>query len=312
MTTFGIVGATGVVGCAVAAELECRGEPYAVIGRSEEKLRAMFPRAEARAVELDDPRSAAQAFAGLRTVVYTVGLPYPQFRQHPVLMRKALEAARQAGVERLLVVSSVYSYGKPRTPRVSEEHPREPKAVKGKLRKEQEDLALAAEGIRTLVLRLPDFYGPGAENSLAGTILGAALRDMPAPWLGPLDAPHEFIYVPDAGPVICDLAGRDDVWGQAWNLGGAGVITPREFIQRVYEELGKRVRYRTGGRVFLRVAGLFSSLLRELYELYYLQETPVILDDSKLIARLGQVAKTPYAEGIAAMVEWARGRMAQQ
>ena len=44
-------------------------------------------------------------------------------------------------------------------------------------------------------------------------------------------------------------------------------------------------------------------ILRELREMAYLQSTPVILDDAKLRALLGEVKKTSYAEGIKAMVE---------
>jgi hypothetical protein len=39
----------------------------------------------------------------------------------------------------------------------------------------------------------------------------------------------------------------------------------------------------------------------------YLFETPVILDDSKVMRKLGDVRKTPYAEGIRLTLEWMRG-----
>jgi hypothetical protein len=39
----------------------------------------------------------------------------------------------------------------------------------------------------------------------------------------------------------------------------------------------------------------------------YLQETPVILDDSKLTAKLA-VHKTPYDDGIRQTLEWMRGK----
>ena len=81
--------------------------------------------------------------------------------------------------------------------------------AKGSIRKEQEDLVLDAQKkgqIDGLVVRLPDFYGPGAENSLANPIFRAALAGKTANWLGPVNPPHEFVYMPDTGPVIADLA----------------------------------------------------------------------------------------------------------
>jgi hypothetical protein len=54
----------------------------------------------------------------------------------------------------------------------------------------------------------------------------------------------------------------------------------------------------------LRVGGWVSPLLAELREMYYLQTTPVILDDAKLRRFLGDLRKTPYSEGIRTTVEW--------
>ncbi|MFN0164922.1 MAG: NAD(P)H-binding protein [Bryobacteraceae bacterium] len=315
MEKLGILGAGGAIGQAVAGEARRRSLAFCVIGRSSAKLEAAFPGAEVRVADVGTESEASSALEGVHTAIYAVGVPYHEFRLHPVLMRATLSAARHAGVRRLIVISSVYSYGVPQTPRVAETHPRTPAAFKGKMRKEQEDAALAADdagGLRTLVLRLPDFYGPHTEVSIAGVVLGAALRNVAAPWLGPPDLPHEFIFVPDAAGVILDLAGRDDVWGQAWNLGGAGTITPRQFIETTYRELGLRPRMRNGGKWFLRLGGLFSKVMGELREMYYLQETPVILDDSRLAARLGPLPKTPYAEGIARTVNWARAEMASR
>jgi nucleoside-diphosphate-sugar epimerase len=56
----------------------------------------------------------------------------------------------------------------------------------------------------------------------------------------------------------------------------------------------------------LTMLGWFDANLREIPEMMYLQETPVILDDSKLAAKLGGLRKTPYDEGIRKTVEWMR------
>ena len=43
----------------------------------------------------------------------------------------------------------------------------------------------------------------------------------------------------------------------------------------------------------------------------YLQETPVLLDDSKLTAALGPLHKTSYDEGIRLTLEWMRTQPAK-
>jgi nucleoside-diphosphate-sugar epimerase len=57
----------------------------------------------------------------------------------------------------------------------------------------------------------------------------------------------------------------------------------------------------------LKMMGWFSPLYRELPEMLYLSETPVLLDDSKLRAKFPGVRKTTYDEGIRRTLEWMRG-----
>src|SRR5947207_1355477 len=216
MQNVAIFGAAGAIGQSVAAELERRSIPFRAVGRSRAKLEKAFgamANAEIFDGDLGDLRTASAAARGVDTVIYTVGVPYPAFRLHPVLMRVAVDAAVTMQVQRLVVVSNVYSYGVPQTRRVAETHPRLPSAFKGKMRKEQEDIALEAQKkgqIDSLVLRLPDFYGPHADLSLANPVVRAALDGKTANWLGPVNAPHEFVFVPDVGPVLVDLASRSD------------------------------------------------------------------------------------------------------
>jgi nucleoside-diphosphate-sugar epimerase len=225
-------------------------------------------------------------------------------------MKATLKGAAAAGVKKLIVISSVYSYGAPRTPRVAEDHPREPNSRKGEFRKQQEDLAMEADGksgMRTLVLHLPDFFGPYADQSLGNRIFRAALANKTADWLGDANLSHEFFFVPDAAPVLLQLLSREDVWGERYNLGGFGTVAPREFIRNIYIAACRRPRFRTAGRGLLRTMGLFNSMMRELVEMQYLVETPVVLDDAKLQKKLGVIAKTPYANAITATIAWMKG-----
>jgi hypothetical protein len=60
------------------------------------------------------------------------------------------------------------------------------------------------------------------------------------------------------------------------------------------------------GAGLLKIMGWFNPTMAEVVEMLYLQETPVILDDSKLRGRLGEVHKTPYDRGIQQTLEWMR------
>jgi nucleoside-diphosphate-sugar epimerase len=307
-----IFGAAGAIGQALGPELDRRGIPFRAVGRSRARLQRAFgslAHAEIFDADLGDPRSAGAAAREIDTIFYCVGVPYPAFHLHPILMRTTLDAAAAMNVQRLVLVSSVYSYGVPCASRVAETHPRVPGTRKGTWRREQEDLVLDARKkgqLDGLVVRLPDFYGPFADLGLANPIFRAALAGKTANWVGPIGAPHEFVFTPDAAPPIVDLALRPECYNQAWNLGGAGEISGIDFITRVYRAVGRRPKYRSVGRGLLKIIGWFNPVMRELVEMLYLQETPVILDDSKLLGKLGAVHKTPYDEGIRKTLDWMR------
>jgi len=304
-----IFGAGGAIGRALAVEFERRGIAFRAVGRGKAKLQEAFgamAHAEIFEADLTDLRAAGAAARGADTVIYAVGVPYPSFHLHPAMMRTTIEAAATMQVARLVLVSSVYSYGVPRTSHVAETHPREPQTRKGNFRKQQEDAVMEAHRqgrLQGMVVRLPDFYGPHADISMANPIFRAAIAGKMANWLGPVNAPHEFVFVPDAGAAIADLADCAECYGEAWNIAGAGEINSLDFITHVYRAAGRSPKYRSVGRGLLKIMGWFSPLYRELPEMLYLSETPVLLDDSKLRARFGAVHKTSYDEGIRQTLE---------
>lgn len=294
-----VIGASGAIGKAVVASID---GPVRLVGRDLRKLAGM-PAAELVAADVSTDDGCRRAVEGTDTVVYALGVPYTKraFAAYPGMMRRLLGAAKTAGVQRLVLVTNVYPYGLPRTARVAEDHPRVPASVKGEWRKQQEDVLLTAHepgGLRTLSLRLPNFYGPGAALSMADGLVRAAIAGKPAYVLGPIDTPQELVFTPDVGPLIAALLRRDDLFGEAYNFAGPGVTTWRAFTEAIFAAAGTAPKIRAMGPRMLRLAGLFSPMLRELGEMAYLQSSPVLLDDGKLRRALPDLHKTPYAEGI--------------
>jgi nucleoside-diphosphate-sugar epimerase len=304
MNKIALIGAAGAIGQSVATALGQKGLEYRVVGRNRTSLDATFGAsklAEIAAWNPDDPDSARAAVRGMNSLVYLVGVPYHQFQLHPILMRKTVDAAVAEGVERIILIGTVYPYGRPQTTPVSEEHPRQPHTFKGKMRKEQEDILLGADAegkLHATILRLPDFYGPKVERSFLHSLFQAAAQGGTANMLGPIDTPHEFVFVPDVGPVVTALAEKREADGRAWNLAGAGAITQRDIAERVFRTAAAKPRLRIAGKNMLRLLGLFNPLMRELVEMNYLLTTPVLMDDSALHHLLGPIRKTPYDEGL--------------
>ncbi len=305
MPRIALFGAAGAIGTQIAATLRTRAERYRVVGRSRAALEASFgddPLAEIVTWDPNDPASVRSAARGVDTIVYLVGVPYTQFELHPALMRATLDGAIAERVSRMLLVGTVYPYGRPVTATVSEDHPRAPHTHKGRMRKAQEDLLLdagRAGRIRGTVLRLPDFFGPNVDKSLLHGAFRAALDGKTALLVGPIDTPHQFVYTPDVGPVAVALASEPRAYGQVWHFAGSVTIAQRDLVRRIFAAAGTQLKTFVVGKTMLRVAGIFDPLMRELVEMHYLQTTPVILDDTRLRELLGTVRVTPYDEAIA-------------
>lgn len=307
-----LLGATGVIGESIAAELGRRDESYRAVGRDNASLDRVFgsdPLAEIAVWNPNDPASARAALRGADAAVYLVGVPYNHFELHPILMRQTLDAAIAEGLQQMLLVGTVYPYGRAQSTPAREDHPREPHTFKGRKRKQQEDLLLEADAagkIRGTVLRLPDFYGPRVKNSFLDSLFTAAVTGGTANLIAPIDRPHQFVYVPDVGGPVLDLLRHPEAHGRWWHLAGDGTASIQQIVAMVSEMAGRPVKTRVVGTTMLRLIGLFQPIMRELVEMNYLLTDPFIMDDSALQALLGNVKKTPLREGLRQSLEAAR------
>jgi nucleoside-diphosphate-sugar epimerase len=304
MEKIALFGAAGAIGNSIAQALRQREIPFRVVGRNRSHLEQSFGAdkfAEIVTWNPEEPQSVRIAAQGIDTLIYLVGVPYNQFQLHPVIIQKTLTGAIAEGVRRFVLIGTVYPYGRPHQTPLTEEHSREPHTFKGRMRREQEDLLLQAHSagkIQGTILRLPDFYGPGVEASFLHSLFQATVRGGTAKMVGPINIPHEFVFVPDVGPVVVDLAAKAGAYGRWWNLAGAGAITQQEIADRVFAMAGRRKKLLVAGKTTLRLLGLFNPVMRELVEMHYLLTNPVLLEDSALMGLLGGVKKTPYEEGL--------------
>ena len=209
-----------------------------------------------RFVELDvnDP-AAAQHFAGIDTVFHLAALadivpsierPEAYFRANVDGTFAVVEAARAAGVRRLVYAASSSCYGLPDvfpTPETAEIRPQYPYALTKYL---GERLALhwgSVYAIPTVSLRFFNVFGPRARTSgsygaVFGVFLAQKLAGKPFTVVGDGSQTRDFTYVSDIVDALI-VAAASPVTGEAINLGSGGTYS----INRLVGLLGGAVEY---------------------------------------------------------------------
>ena len=303
----------GVIGQGVADELARLGQPLALASRSGPKV----PPARHDHLRLDalDGPALRAAVRGVTHLYLTLGLPYATRvwqRDWPRVMRNAIDAAAAEGAL-LVFLDNVYAYGPlPLQVPMREDHPVQPPARKGAVRAQLPPLLATAQrerGLRWVIGRSADFYGPGVRQSpLFAAAIERQLQGKAAQWLGDPDALHSFTCVPDAARGLVRLALDEGAWQRAWHLPTASPApTPRQLLVQSARLLGAPERIQVLPDALLGVLKLFVPILREYGEMLYQNRQDYVFSSGAFMARYPDFEITPYDEGVARMVEsWRR------
>jgi nucleoside-diphosphate-sugar epimerase len=307
----------GVIGLAVADELQRLGRPHALASR-QPPAEASHAAPHRRTDALDLPQLLA-ATADATHVHVTLGLAYQTAvwqRDWPRIAENLVQAARRHGF-RIVFFDNVYPYGPtPLQVPMTEEHPQRPVSRKGQIRKAVDDRLMRAareDGVPVLIARCADFYGPGVRNSMlymAG--IERQLRGKAAQCLGNPDLPHSLTYTLDAARGLVRLALDDGAYGQAWHLPTASPApTMRAMLVQSARLLGAPELVQVMPRPMIGVLGLFVPVLREVKEMLYQNEQPYVFSSARFMQRYPDFRVTPYAEGLLATIRSFRPERAE-
>ncbi|TVR97134.1 MAG: NAD-dependent epimerase/dehydratase family protein [Rhodospirillales bacterium] len=302
-----VLGATGSFGRAIAAELRALGWPVRALVRDPERLitgRRAVPGLEVMAGDALDPAAVAAAAEGCSAIVHAVSLPYHQWS--PVMPR-VTENVIAAAVRRTAVVlfpGNVYGFGKQTGKPLTEKAAMRPDTRKGALRVALEErLAEAAKagGVKVVILRAGDFFGPTVRNGLVDRIFGNAARGKPIKVLGRTDVAHQWAYVPDLARIGADLLAMADLLEpfEIVHFRGHVADPHARFLHRIATLAGRsnlpirRINWRA-----IKVLGLFRPMARELLELRHLFDEAVIIDDPRRRDLLPAFTPTPIDNAI--------------
>jgi nucleoside-diphosphate-sugar epimerase len=245
-----------------------------------------------------------RAASGADVIVHAVNPPgYRGWDQRVLPMLDHTIAAARANGARIVLPGTIYNYGQDAFPTLKEESPQHPPTHKGEIRTEMERRlqAATAEGVRVLVIRCGDFFGPRAGGSWLSQGLvrqGAPVKQMLYP--GSYDIGHSWAYLPDVAEIMARLLDRESElasferfhFGGYWLDGHAMVDALRRVANRPGIKASKFPWW------LARLASPFNETMRELCKMRYLWQSPIRLDDAKLKAWLGDSLYTPLDDAL--------------
>ncbi len=302
-----VLGASGGIGGEVARQLRDGGWQVQALKRdlataAEQRDGIQWLRGDA--LNRDDVVRAAQ---GCSVIVH--GVNPPAYRRWAELVLPMIDntiaAARVEGAT-IVLPGTVYNYGPDAFAALDEHSAQRPLTRKGRIRValEQRLQGAARDGVRAIVVRSGDFFGPQAGNSWfsQGMIRpGRAVKvvNLPSyPGVG-----HQWAYLPDVARTMVELVERRQSLAPFatfhmagyWDADGTQIAAA---ICRVVERAGGRAKLRRFPWWLVALASPLVPMFRELLEMRYLWRTPVRMHNTHLLSVLGQEPHTPLDQAV--------------
>jgi len=305
-----VIGVTGSIGREVAAVLMSRGWQVRALHRNPAQavVTSALPQSiqwvKGDAMQMNDVIAAAH---GTTLIVHAANPPnYRNWRGLALPMLDNTIAAAKAGNARILLPATIYNFGKDAPQLLMESSPQNPRSRKGQVRVEMElKLQQASlDGVRSIVVRAGDFFGPRAGNSWLTrgmTSSSPLLRSVSYP--GPSSIGHSWAYIPDLAETMVRLIECERP------MGAYEVVHFRgHWFERGVSlaELVCRLRGMNPARIkqfpwwAIKLASPFFAVCREMLEMRYLWQVPLQLNNEKLRALIGAEPHTPIETALAA------------
>ena len=301
-----VFGANGGIGRALVKDLTERGVHTRVVSRSSQHLRRNFADGviEHYPADIRNPTAAIKASEGFDIIFLCAGLPLHKYEDH-VLIARSVAHAMTLNEVKCLCTSGYWSYMPFTLNPVPEDTPRRPTSRLAMLRQIQEDILVSAGGC---VAMLPDFFGPGATHSMLNDAILSVAKGNTAYWPGDPDALRDFLFIPDAGHALVDLATKREAFARRVNLVGSGPIQPRLLLEAAAQRLGQSLTLRGVPLWAVKLAGNFSRKHREFADIYSIYNAPAWMDGSVAKSLIGDYHKTAYPSAIDRTARWLTGR----
>ena len=303
-----VVFGAGQVGAGLARRLAAEGHRVRVVRRGTAAVGDGIEVVSANAMDKAQVIAAAEGAAVLYHCMNPSAYTKEAWETEFPAFGEALIAAALAHDARLVCLDNLYGYGEVDGPR-TEATPMGANGPKGRVRVAFDARLREArdkDGLRFVVGRAGDFFGPGAaEQSLMSAKALSGLVGGGRMWLiGDADASHAFSYVPDVVRGLAAFGQADaDVEGRVFHF-PVVLVSPRALVGAVAGALGATPRATALPAWSVRALGVVVPLFAQLRETLYQWDRPFLVDDSAFRARFPGLATdlATAAAGIAADV----------
>lgn len=296
-----ILGITGAFGRHTARALQAEGWTLRALMRKPETLPAEFAGIDIVCGSVEDTASLQRAAAGAELMVYGVNPANYDWRDKALPWLEAAAGVAEAEGLTLVFPGNVYVLDPAAGPNFDESAPLAPISAKGRIRRAMEArLQQAAErGARVILLRMGDFFATSSSSWL-GAILKPAGQGYRLAIPGPAGLGHSWAYLPDVGATVAALAARREQLPAYAALHFEGYqLSLAQLATAVQTATGTPVKLAGFPWWLLRLATPFSSLFAGLWEMRYLWQREIHLQQPRLRAALGgQVPHTPVTEAL--------------
>lgn len=301
-----VLGATGSIGGEVARQLVARGWKVRALQRDPASLSDRDDRFDWIKGDAMNRQDVVAAASGAQIIVHAVNPPgYRNWAQLVLPMIDNTLAAARASGARIVLPGTIYNYGPGAFPVLRESASQEPLTHKGAIRVELEHRLQAAstDGVRSLIVRAGDFFGPGStgNNWFSGGLVkpGKPVRAMFYP--GKTGIGHQWAYVPDVALTMVRLIEQEDrlpVFA-TFHMKGHWDADGTRMISAIKRSAGvPRIKVWAFPWWALPLMAPFSEMFREMREMRYLWKEPIRMENAPLLATLGEEPHTPWDEAV--------------
>lgn len=305
-----VLGATGGIGGEVARQLSTAGWEVRALTRDVDKADSQNPAftwLKGDALNREDVIAAAR---GCAVIVHGVNPPgYRNWAEQVLpMIDNAIAAAITEGAT-IVLPGTVYNFGPDAFPVLHEDSPQHPLTRKGVIRVQLEQrLRVAAQqGAQALIVRAGDFFGTRVANNWFAQGLvkpGKPVRAISYP--GAPGVAHQWAYLPDVARTMVKLIERRatlDAFA-CFHMAGHEDTDGTQMAQAIQRVVLRRTGQQPSVGAFpwwlMKLIAPFVVTVREMQEMRYLWQTPLRLDNQRLLATLGHEPHTPLEQAVEA------------